>query len=92
MNGPRIYTFTPPRTPLGRALMFVGLVAVVVASFFVGIFVLTVALGAAVVMMLVRLVRQRVGDAPRQSGPETFEAEVVVVEEERPELEVDDER
>ena len=94
MNGPSIYTFTPPRTPLGRALMFVGLVALVVASFFVGIFVLAVALGVTVVMMLIRAVRRRIGSVPQGGGsePRTFEAEVVVVEEPKDELERDNER
>ena len=90
MNDPRIYVFTAPRTPLGRALAFVALVALVVASFFIGIFVLAVALGVTVVMMLVRAVRHRVGDTPPRTGPHTFEAEVVVVEERTEELEEDD--
>ena len=90
MNEPRIYVFTPPRTPLGRALAFVGLVALVVASFFVGIFVLAVALGAPVVMLLVRALRGRAASVPPRAGPETFEAEVVVVEEQQQEPEEDD--
>jgi hypothetical protein len=84
MPDPRIYAFRPPRTPLGRALFFVGVVALVVASFFVGIFILAVGLGIAVVMMLVRTVRRRVGDPPAESGPNTFEGEVIVVEKRDP--------
>jgi membrane protein implicated in regulation of membrane protease activity len=87
MNDPRIYAFRPPQTPLGRALFFVGVVALVVASFFVGIFILAVGLGIAVVMMVVRAVKRQVGDPPRNDGPNTFEGEVVIVEERETRLE-----
>jgi len=85
MPQPRIIMFSSPRTPLGRALAFVGLVAVVVASFFLGILVLAIALGGAVLMMVIRLFRgpgpgPGAGGVNPSGGPNVYEGEAVVVE------------
>lgn len=87
----RIYRFSPPRTPLGRLFAFLGLIAVLVASFFIGIFVLAIALGVAIVGMIygvaVRGAARRREQAGRE-GSDTAggtvvdgEYEVVVIEE-----------
>ena len=69
MPEPRIFIMEPPRTPLGRALAFLGIVAAVVASFFIGVFVLAVALGVWVLLTLYRLLLGRSRPRRGSGGP-----------------------